>query len=89
MSGTTDLRCAGDAAFKKEEDEGHSLRGALFLRCSTSGSNPADASNITTRYVSGGNLADANKSIFNQSCIVHIVDTICKSQRHVTRLANY
>ena len=27
------LRMYGDAAFKKEEDDGHSMRGALFIRC--------------------------------------------------------
>ena len=32
MSGKTHLRCVGDAAFRKEENEGRSLRGAFFLR---------------------------------------------------------
>ena len=30
--GPSHLRCVGGAAFKKEEEAGHSLRGALFLR---------------------------------------------------------
>ena len=29
----THLRLYSDAAFKKEEDDGHSVRGALFVRC--------------------------------------------------------
>ena len=29
----THLRMYGDAAFKKEEDSGHSMRGALYVRC--------------------------------------------------------
>jgi len=32
MSGPAHLRVIGDAAFKKEEEKGHSLRGALYLR---------------------------------------------------------
>ena len=30
---TTHLRVISDAAFKKEPEDGYSLRGALFLRC--------------------------------------------------------
>ena len=29
------LRCISDSAFKREEDSGHAIKGALFLRCST------------------------------------------------------
>ena len=32
MSEHTHLRCVGEAAFKKEEAEGRSLRGSVFLR---------------------------------------------------------
>ena len=65
--GPSHLRCVGDAAFKREEEAGHSLRGALFLRSF------------------GGFTAEAGSANFATSTTVHIVDAICKSQRHVTR----
>ena len=36
----THIRIISDAAFKKEPEDGYSLRGALFLRCSGSFTNP-------------------------------------------------
>ena len=69
LKGHTHLRCVGDAAFKKEEEAGHSLRGALFLRCFAETSSAAHGATFA----------------FDSSCKVHVVDSICKSQRHVTR----
>ena len=75
--GPSTLRCVGDAAFKREEEAGHSLRGALFLR---------SFGGITTRAEnqSVGGITTSH-SEFSNSSIVHIVDAVCKSQRHVTR----
>ena len=67
MTGETHLRCVGDAAFRKEETEGRSLRGALFLRA-----------------VCVGTLPEATAA-YTSSSPVHIIDAVCKSQRHVTR----
>ena len=30
---------------------------------------------------------NSNPSVFTQSCVIHIVDAICRAQRHVTRSA--
>ena len=85
-TGPSHLRCVGDAAFKKEEEAGHSLRGALFLR-SFSDINPgvteSEASAHQNKNNSSVNPGRAN--VFTQSCVVHIIDAICKAQRHVTR----
>ena len=67
MAGETHLRCVGDAAFRKEETEGRSLRGALFLRA-----------------VSGRELPETT-AIYTSTSPVHLIDAVCKSQRHVTR----
>ena len=77
VKGTSHLRCVGDAAFKKEEEAGHSLRGALFLRCFSGISTGTDS-----RSSGGFTSADSD---YSKSTVVHIVDAICKSQRHVTR----
>jgi hypothetical protein len=58
----THLRLVSDAAFKREGEEGHCLRGALFLRAP----------------------GQTGKE-FVCSCIVHILDYVCKGQRHVAR----
>ena len=84
-TGPSHLRCVGDAAFKKEE-AGHSLRGALFLR-SFSDINH-DVPNLkTATYLSDAQTTaeHGKSSTFTQSFVVHIVDAICKAQRHVTR----
>ena len=75
----------GDA-FKKEEEAGHSLRGALFLR-SFSDTNHG-VQNFKTANHSSDEQTITNHSsptIFTQLCVIHIVDAICKAQRHVTR----
>ena len=59
------LRVVSDAAFKKETEKGHCLRGALYLRA------PGD--NAT---------AYAN---WQKQVIIHVLDWVCKNQRHVTR----
>ena len=104
MSNNTHLRCVGDAAFRKEENDGRSLRGALFLRADPvhSGSHLTNGVHLGTE----GQLAEGSRTstltlasssgdqsvkvgerrqIFEGSCSVHIIDAICKSQRHVTR----
>jgi hypothetical protein len=75
--GPSTLRCVGDAAFKREEEAGHSLRGALFLR-----SFGGIATRAENQSVGG---ITTSHSEFSNSSIVHIVDAVCKSQRHVTR----
>ena len=61
------LRIVSDAAFKKEAEKGHCLRGALYLRA------PGDTTEsfVTTQ----------------EETTVHVVDWLCKNQRHVTRSA--
>ena len=85
-TGPSHLRCVGDAAFKKEEEAGHSLRGALSLRSFS------DTNHGVPNLKTANNLSDkqtvanhSNPSIFTQSCVIHIADAICKAQRHVTR----
>ena len=56
----THLRIVSDAAYKRETEEGFSLRGAVFCR------GPG-------QQLSGAFTA------------IHVLDYICKSQRHVTR----
>ena len=58
----THVRLVSDAAFKREGEEGHCLRGAMFLRA-----------------------PGQNDTEFVCSCVVHILDYICKGQRHVAR----
>ena len=49
-TGPSHLRCVGDAALKKEEEAGHSLPGALFLR-SFSDTNHGISSVKTANYL--------------------------------------
>ena len=69
----------------REEEAGHSLRGALFLRSSNTnhgGPNRKTANNPNEKRI----IANHNSpTIFTQSCVIHIVDATCKAQRHVTR----
>ena len=58
----THLRIVSDAAFKREGDTGHCLRGAMFLRA-----------------------PGQKEKDFIRSCIVHILDYVCRGQRHVAR----
>ena len=88
--GPSHLRCVGDAAFKREEEAGHSLRGALFLRSfggitTKPTSNHGSSEIITARHSSSEIITAQNTSAYTTSAQVHIVDAICKSQRHVTR----
>ena len=85
-TGPSHLRCVGGAAFKKEEEAGHSLRGAPFLR-SFSDTNHGISSLKTANYLIDKQAVanHSNPSIFTQSCVIHLVDAICKAQRHVTR----
>ena len=92
--GLSTLRCVGDAAFKREEEAGHSLRGALFLRSfggittkaegQTAGGVTASSSGSQNNQNSTGGIT-TGCSGFAKSAVVHIVDAVCKSQRHVTR----
>ena len=85
-TGPSHLRCVGDAAFKKEEEAGHSLRGALFLR-SFSDINHGVPNSKAANYLSDEQTTanHGKPTIFTQSRVIHIVDAICKAQRHVTR----
>ena len=69
--GVKHLRCVGDAAFKKETDTGHALRGAVFLLCSVAGDHSVDGNDPHT-YI-------------NKSCVHHVLEYVCKSEKHVTR----
>ena len=83
-TGPSHLRCVGDAAFKKEEAD-NSLRGALFLR-SFSGTNHGVPKLKTVIFPHKRNIANhSSPTILPHSCVVHIVDAICKAQSHVTR----
>ena len=76
----------GDAAFKKEVEAGHSLPGALFLH-SFSDTNHGVPNPKMVSYFSGKQTTANHSSptVFTQPCVIHIVDAICKAQRHVTR----
>ena len=69
-----------------QEEAGHSLRGALFLRgfsdINHDVPNPKTATYLSDVQTTAGH---GKSSTFTQSCVVHIVDAICKAQRHVTR----
>ena len=85
-TGPSHLRCVGDAAFKKEEEAGHSLRGALFLRSFSDINHGVPNSKLANYLSDEQTTANHGKpTIFTQPCVVHIVDAICKAQRHVTR----
>ena len=62
----THLRIVSDAAFKKETEECHYLRGALHLRV---------PGNTTESFV-----------VTQKETTVHVLDWLCKNQRHVTRI---
>jgi hypothetical protein len=61
----THLRTISDAAFKKETEKGHCLRGVLYLRAP-------------------GNTMDAYLR-WQVTIVIHVLDWVCKNQRHVTR----
>jgi hypothetical protein len=65
----THLRMVSDSAFKKEDENGHALKGALFLRVGTP-TGPQLLGDTSEQFVSR---------------MVHVLDYICKTQRHVTR----
>ena len=76
--GVVHLRCVCDAAFLKEQDSGHALRGAIYILCvktdtGSSGSRSADGDPSSPQVYMQG------------SCIHHIVDYVCRSEKHVTR----
>jgi hypothetical protein len=56
------LRVVSDAAFKREGDTGHCLRGAMFLRA-----------------------PGQKEKDFTCSSVVHMLEWVCKGQRHVAR----
>ena len=87
-TGPSHFRCVGDAAFKEKEEAGHSLWGALFLR-SFSDTNHGVSNPKAVDYLSDEQTIanHSNPTVFTQSCVIHIVDAICKAQRHVTRFA--
>ena len=85
-TGPSHLRCVGDAAFKKEDEAGHSLRGALFLRSFSDITHGVPNSKAANYPSDKQTIANHGKPpIFTQSCVVHIVDALCKAQRHVSR----
>ena len=59
------LRIVSDAAFKKETEKGHCLRGVLYLRA---------PGNTTESFVAT-----------QKETTVHVLDWVCKNQRHVVR----
>ena len=59
------LRIVSDAAFKKETEKGHCLRGVLYLRA---------PGNTTESFVAT-----------QKETAVHVLDWVCKNQRHVVR----
>jgi hypothetical protein len=66
---TSHIRLISDAAFRKEDDDAHALKGAVFVRVD------ADPDDIA----SGG----ATKKLSEISC--HVIDYYSRKQRHVTR----
>ena len=58
----THLRIISDAAFEREGDSGHCLRGALFVRA-----------------------PGTSETSFRTSGPVHVLEWVCKGQRHVAR----
>ena len=79
------LRVVSDAAFKKEPEDGYSLRGALFLRCETS----SDVKPTSVGQAGGGDanwLNPTSQSVtFTKTTHAHVIEWACRSQRHVTR----
>ena len=79
------LRVVSDAAFKKEPEDGYSLRGALFLRCETSGK----AEQQDAGQAGGGDADRLNPTSqhpsFTKTAPAHVIEWACRSQRHVTR----
>ena len=65
----THLRVVSDAAFKREQEDGYSLRGALFLRCAGS----CDPYKHDTACFALPNM------------FAHPLEWACRSQKHVTR----
>ena len=83
---TLTSQMCGRCSIPEEEEAGHSLRGALPLR-SFSDTNHGVPNPKTANYFSGKQTIANHSSpiIFTQACVIHIVDAICKAQRHVTR----
>ena len=79
------LRVVSDAAFKKEPEDGYSLRGALFLRCETGG----EAKSQDAGQAGGGDADRLNPTSqlasFTRTAPAHVIEWACRSQRHVTR----
>ena len=66
------LKCISDSAFKKEQDSGHAVKGALFIRTRLAGAKSTQMTLEPTQ-------------VWSVSEIAHIIDWICRTQRHVTR----
>ena len=65
LSQGSHLKVVSDAAFKKETEKGHCLRGVLYLRAP------------------GSRTEDFKASL--QTTTVHVLEWVCKNQRHVNR----
>ena len=70
----TELLLVSDAAFKKEDLEGHALKGALYLRVAIDGvKHPIKLNTLEQEPGKPTRL------------LCHLIDYACKQQRHVTR----
>ena len=74
LKGNITLVMYSDSVFKKEDDTGHALKGALFLRIPTSDLPSSDDKGLSKLEV------DPNKNIQ-----VHVLDYMSRPQKHVTR----
>ena len=75
-----------DAAFKRETDDGYALRGAVFLRTvgAVSQGKLVAASLPSARGSSQQPVAHLQPFI-DSPAVSHIIEWVCKSQKHVTR----
>ena len=73
MSGPTTLLMYSDSAFKKEDETGHAIKGSLYLRVPTDQLPKRTAKGLCKLESPGKDLD------------VHVIDYICRSQKHVTR----
>ena len=74
LYGPTALLMFSDSAFKKEDETGHALKGAMFLRV------PISVLPLSNERGFNKLIVDMLKDI-----AIHILDYICRIQKHVTR----
>ena len=75
-AGKLHIRCVSDAAFRKETDTGHALRGAIYLLC---------VKNTNEGYQAAVGDSNTAQQYMQGSCNSHIADYACGSEKHVTR----